>query len=944
MGDPPAPSLFPERGLVRQRLLRVLDRADLVIVVSPAGSGKTTLLQQFADHSHARVTWCRSMPDAAGPEFFVRASSALDDGASVDDPAGPGPVLIVDDFQAIVASSAEAEFERLIVGRRRRAKVLIASRQRPTMNVSRAECGTVTVVTADDLRFRSWEAEDLFRHVYRDPLPPQSAAALTRHTEGWAAGLHMFHLSTKGYTSRDRHTAIEALSGRSRVLQSYLARTVVGELPGELRRFLRLSCVLETLTGDLCDRLLGGTESHGMLVELERLQALTTSEDDGRTFRYHEILRAHLVAALHEELGAAGVAEWYGTAAALVEADGSVAQAIRLYARAERWSDVARLLRRDGARLASASDESPGWSEWLPRRIIDQDPWLSVAAARRQVAGGRLRKGADRYRHAEQLFTDPAARDHAARERRQVETWLDRSAQPATHWIDRLRGAVRRNPLAAAASPMDTAGDALGQAVARLLAGHIVEARRVLLWSDHARGATGWVALSLRFCETVLGGLTGEDVAEAIDRLAGDAERAGVTFLSRQCRALAATLALDGVGTRRVREECDAAGDEWGGVLASAFDAVRMLLAGEPATAAWADTAARCHAAGSDTAQAWAVAFGALAASVERRPDAADESRRAEAFARAAGVPGARVIALLALGSAVQARAVAAEIGLPWPNALVRLLPPARSHATEVTGHDRRVVLHVRCFAAFDIGVGDRVLDWRALRPRAATTLRLLSVRAGRPVHREFLLDALWPDLSVAQARQNLQVTISTLRKLLEPDSARGCAEILVREGDTYRLVLHPGASADVAGFDDAIDEARRAYGAHNPRGRRDALARAVHTYRGDLLPEDGAAEWVVAERERLRSRAAIAAASLAELDLTAGDVDAALTAAHRSLEIDPYLDQSWRLLITAYEQADDRAAAERCRREYRDVLADLGLAEAPSVPRVSGGGLRATA
>ena len=104
------------------------------------------------------------------------------------------------------------------------------------MNVSRAEFGTVAIVTAEDLRFRSWEAEDLFRQVYRDPLSPQSAAALTRHTEGWAAGLHMFHLSTRGNGGRDRHSAIEALSGRSRVLQSYLARTVVGELPSDLKQ------------------------------------------------------------------------------------------------------------------------------------------------------------------------------------------------------------------------------------------------------------------------------------------------------------------------------------------------------------------------------------------------------------------------------------------------------------------------------------------------------------------------------------------------------------------------------------------------------------------------------------------------------------------------------------------------------------------------------------
>ena len=937
--DAAAPANGRERGLVRHRLFRMLERAEVAIVVAPAGSGKTTLLQQFSDRSGAVVTWHRV--DAEDLDL-----GALPD-AMVAAPHDRDSVVIVDDFQAIVMSPAEAEIERLIARRGARTKVVIASRQRPSMNVSRAEFGTVAVVGADDLRFRSWEAEDLFRQVYRDPLSPQAAAALTRHTEGWAAGLHMFHLSTRGDGGRDRRNAIEALSGRSRVLQSYLARTVVGELPSDLQQFLRGSCVFETLTADLCDRLLDRSDSRAKLVELERLQALTTSDDGGRTFRFHEILRTHLVAALHEELGAGGVVEWYSKAASLVEAEGSVAQAVRLYARANRWSDVARLLRCGGSRLAAVSENAPQWCDWLPGPIIDQDPWLSVAAARRLVASGRLRQAAERYRRAEGLFTDPTPRDHAARERRLVETWLDPTAQPGAHYVDRLRHAARRDPLATE-SPALTPGDVLGRAAALMLAGHVGAAQRLLQWSEQAPAATGWVALSIRFAELVLAGLAGEDIAEATDRLAGDAERIGVSLLARQCRGLAALLTCDGDGTRRVREECDAAGDDWGGVVAGAFDALGLLLAGKRAAAAWADTVSRCRLVGSETGQAWALAFGALAAAVERSPGAAADGRRAEAFARAAGVPGARVIALIALGSPAQARTVAAEIGMPWPGRLWRLLPEARPQTTTpVSVHERRVDLHLRCFEAFDIQVGDRALDWRALRPRAATTLRFLSIHAGRPVHRDLLLESLWPELSVAQARQNLQVTVSMLRRFLEPDSARGCAEILIRDGDAYRLVLHPHASADIVEFADALDDARKAQRAGDSGERRDALARAVHAYRGDLLPEDGAAEWVVGERERVRSRAAVAAATLAELDYAEGDLDAAATAAHRSLEIDPYLDQSWRLLIAVYERANDVAAAERCRREYHDVLVDLGLADLADAPLQGhdpGRRLRATA
>jgi DNA-binding SARP family transcriptional activator len=96
--------------------------------------------------------------------------------------------------------------------------------------------------------------------------------------------------------------------------------------------------------------------------------------------------------------------------------------------------------------------------------------------------------------------------------------------------------------------------------------------------------------------------------------------------------------------------------------------------------------------------------------------------------------------------------------------------------------------------------------------------------------------------------------------------------------------------------------------------------------YRGELLPEEGAAEWVVRERDRVRLRAAEACTRLAELHLRAGAPGAAAAAARRGIEIDPYADGSWRLQVTAYERQGDSAAAARARREYAEVLDDLGI------------------
>ncbi|GAB3805339.1 hypothetical protein GCM10027605_31150 [Micromonospora zhanjiangensis] len=84
----------------------------------------------------------------------------------------------------------------------------------------------------------------------------------------------------------------------------------------------------------------------------------------------------------------------------------------------------------------------------------------------------------------------------------------------------------------------------------------------------------------------------------------------------------------------------------------------------------------------------------------------------------------------------------------------------------------------------------------------------------------------------------------------------------------------------------------------------------------------------MLAERDILRRQAADAAARLASASLAGGGARAepAGTMAARCVEIDPWHDAGWRLLIAAHERAGNVAAAEHARRRYADVLASLGL------------------
>jgi DNA-binding SARP family transcriptional activator len=194
---------------------------------------------------------------------------------------------------------------------------------------------------------------------------------------------------------------------------------------------------------------------------------------------------------------------------------------------------------------------------------------------------------------------------------------------------------------------------------------------------------------------------------------------------------------------------------------------------------------------------------------------------------------------------------------------------------------------------------------------------------AGQFVHRDELLAALWPDDDLQSGLHNLQVAMSSLRRLLEPAAPRGQAALVVREGDSYRLTVDAG-SDDIGRFERAVQLGRKASDAGDSVNAVSHLRQALATYAGDLLPEAGSAEWVVGPRERYRVVAGSTAQLLAECLLSLGEVDEAKAASERGLEIDRYRDGLWRTLIASCDRAEDRLSAARARHRYELVLTEL--------------------
>jgi DNA-binding SARP family transcriptional activator len=236
--------------------------------------------------------------------------------------------------------------------------------------------------------------------------------------------------------------------------------------------------------------------------------------------------------------------------------------------------------------------------------------------------------------------------------------------------------------------------------------------------------------------------------------------------------------------------------------------------------------------------------------------------------------------------------------------------------------------VHIRCFGGFVMAVNGRVLDLSQVRPKARSALRMLAMQAGRFVHREVLIEGLWSDLPPAAATRSLQVTISALRGLLEPVSGRGRAQMLVRSGDAYGITLPPGSYADTAAFTDAVQRWQQLRRAGSFASELDAMRAALAAYSGELLPEEGPAEWVVEAREHFRHLATRVARELATAELTQGNVAEAIRAAEQCISLDLHDDEAWQVLLRAYARSGTPARALDARRRYADMLARLGVPE----------------
>jgi DNA-binding SARP family transcriptional activator len=200
--------------------------------------------------------------------------------------------------------------------------------------------------------------------------------------------------------------------------------------------------------------------------------------------------------------------------------------------------------------------------------------------------------------------------------------------------------------------------------------------------------------------------------------------------------------------------------------------------------------------------------------------------------------------------------------------------------------------------------------DWR--RRQAAALVKLLALAPRRTLHREQVIDALWPEIPMEEAAPRLHKAAHYARRSL------GDPRALVLDGNTVSLFPDAEVIIDAEVFERRAQDALVVEGSsHDDPDRFSAAAAAAELWTGDLLPDDPYEAWLELPRDRLRQlhhemlRRADRWSDLARAE--PADEEASLAVARRLAE-----------------SGDRRGALRQLERLERALRAGLGISPGP--------------
>ncbi len=248
------------------------------------------------------------------------------------------------------------------------------------------------------------------------------------------------------------------------------------------------------------------------------------------------------------------------------------------------------------------------------------------------------------------------------------------------------------------------------------------------------------------------------------------------------------------------------------------------------------------------------------------------------------------------------------------------------SVATARGSNDQEVeaipLLRVRLLGGFCVeraDVGQAVSDWH--RSSAKTLTKLLAVEPGHALHREQVIDVLWPVADSESAHNSFRKALHAARRALEPELPRRQDSAYLHLADAMLVLNTERVVVDMDRFERLAGDAIRCR-------EIEAYEAALAAYGGELLPEDRYESWCSERRGVLAELRVRLLLGMAEVLERCGAYNEAADRLRGVLQQDPTREAVHRQLMRLYVRMGTTDQAVRqfhlCEEVLRREL-DLG-------------------
>lgn len=211
--------------------------------------------------------------------------------------------------------------------------------------------------------------------------------------------------------------------------------------------------------------------------------------------------------------------------------------------------------------------------------------------------------------------------------------------------------------------------------------------------------------------------------------------------------------------------------------------------------------------------------------------------------------------------------------------------------------------LNIRLLGKFRVFLGNKEIPvdrWKS--SKALMIFKYLASKRSKGfIHRDVLIELLWPEEDYQKTNKRFNVAISYLRRLLEPQlQPRRPSSYIIRQKDAFRLDTGNGGKVDVEAFLREVkcgDTSEKT----DPEESFKHYLNAEACYKGPFLDEDPYIDWCIKERETLNEKYLYVLSKIIRFYDHKKDFSKGIKYANQYLAVDHYAEDIYRRLMRFY-------------------------------------------